>query len=59
MKPVFLTGGIDTTLVSEIITLITDVIDIFMTEPLVWFVYLALMGAVIGIVARLIRPRSR
>lgn len=61
MNPVLLetTSNFDSSLISEIISLINDVIAIFMTEPVVWFVYLALMGAVIGIVRRIIRPRTR
>ena len=48
----------DATLLTQLIGVVTDVIDIFLAPPLVWFVTLGLVAAGIGIVKGLI-PRKR
>ena len=46
-----------TALIAEVIELVGNVIAIFGEAPLVFFVYLALVGAAVGIVRRLIPTR--
>lgn len=45
--------------ITDIITLLTDVIAIFMQPPLVWFVVIGFVGAGVGIVRKLIPSRRR
>jgi len=48
----------DEALITQLIGVVTDAIEIFLSPPLVWFVVLGLVGASIGIVKGLI-PRKR
>ncbi len=47
-----------TTLIAEVVALVGDVIGIFGEAPLVFFVYLALVGGAVSVVKRLI-PTKR
>ena len=56
--PVGAEEELNASLITELVGVVTDVIALFMEEPLVWFVYLGIIAAGIGIVKGLI-PRKR
>lgn len=48
-----------TTYLADIMGIITDVIAIFMQEPIVYFVVLALVGASVAVVRKLIPTKKK
>lgn len=51
-------GQLDTEMISDLVGEVEGVIGIFMEPPLVWFVYLGIVAAIVGLVIRLI-PKKR
>lgn len=48
-----------TTYLTDIMSVITQILSIFTEEPVIYFVMLALVGASVGIVKRLLPTKSR
>ncbi len=47
----------DTTLITSTVTMITSALAIFIEPPIVWFVYVGLIAAGIGVVSKFVRRR--
>lgn len=50
--------GVGVTTLTDVLSVITEILDVFLQSPVVYFVMLALIGGAVGIVKRLI-PTKR